>query len=119
MFSRYVFYEDKKNKKELKVWSFSQSHEEYLKSHNILQSKDGTEWKKIISMGYLKLDIEKENLYIVALLNKDERYVQLYLQQIKSLLEDLYPHTPKMKNIIHQDASAVIVKKKVSSGKER
>ena len=99
MFSRYVFYESAKGKKTLKVWGAVVSHEDYMKQHHILQTKEGTKWQNIISMGYLRLDLNAQDLTVVPLLNKDERYVRQYLQQIKVALENLYPETPKMKTI--------------------
>ena len=111
MFSRYIFYKDAKNKKKLSVWSFVQSHEDYMKASNILQTKEGTDWKKVISMGYLRLDLENKKLCVVALLNKDERYVSQYLQQIKLALEELYPETPRMDEVIRQDVNVMSDKK--------
>ena len=111
MFSRYIFYKDAKNKKKLSVWSFVQSHEDYMKASNILQTKEGTDWKKVISMGYLRLNLENKKLCVVALLNKDERYVRQYLQQIKLALEELYPETPKMSEVILQDVNVMSDKK--------
>lgn len=111
MFSRYVFYKGEKGKKTLKVWGAIISHEDYMKQHNILQTQEGTSWQKVISMGYLRLDLDKECLFVVPLLNKDERYVGQYLQQIKVALEELYPHTPKMKSIVRQEVSILSVAK--------
>ena len=105
MFSRYVFYKDEKGKKSLRVWSAVVAHEDYMKQYHILQTPEGTEWQNVISMGYLRLDLQKEQLYIVPLLNKDNRYVGQYLRQIKTALEQLYPNTPKMKSIVRQEVS--------------
>ena len=103
MFSRYVFFKNDKGKKTLKVWGAIISHEDYMKTHHILQASDATKWQDVISMGYLRLDLDSEKLCIVPLLNKDERYVGQYLQQIKAALEELYPDTPKMKSIARQE----------------
>ena len=107
MFSRYVFFKDDKGKKTLKVWGAIISHEDYMKTHHILQASEGTKWQDVISMGYLRLDLDAEKLCIVPLLNKDARYVGQYLQQIKIALEELYPDTPKMKSIIRQEVSVL------------
>ena len=61
-------------------------------------------------MGYLRLDLDEEKLYIAPLLNKDERYVSHYLQQIKNALERQYPETPRMQEVIQLDAADVIPK---------
>ena len=62
-------------------------------------------------MWYLRLELDKENLSILPLLNKDERFVDLYLKQIKQALEDLYPQTPKMKSMTRQEISILTQKK--------
>ena len=110
MLSRYVFYKDDKKRKILAVWGSPQSHEDYMKNHNILQTKTRTKWEDIISMGYLRLDLDEEKLYIAPLLNKDERYVSHYLQQIKTALERQYPETPKMHEVIQQDVNEITPK---------
>ena len=112
MFSRYVFYKNEKGQRTLSVWSFVQSHEDYMKQHDILQMQNGTDWKNVISMGYLRLDLDKSKLCILPLLNKDERYVSHYLQQIKTEIEKLYPNTPKMNDVIRVDISVLQTQKK-------
>ncbi|MBO7332038.1 MAG: hypothetical protein J6U64_00040 [Alphaproteobacteria bacterium] len=110
MLSRYVFYKDDKGRKILTVWGSPQSHEDYMKKHNILQTETRTKWEDVVSMGYLRLDLDEEKLYVAPLLNKDERYVSHYLQQIKNALEHQYPETPRMQEAVQLDASDIIPK---------
>lgn len=110
MLSRYVFYKDDRDRKILTVWGAPQSHEDYMKKHNILQTATRTKWEDVVSMGYLRLDLDEERLYIAPLLNKDERYVSYYLRQIKTALEQQYPETPRMQEVVQLDASEVIPK---------
>ena len=62
MLSRYVFYKDEKDRKILTVWGSQQSHEDYMKNHDILQTKERTRWEDVISMGYLRLDLDEEKI---------------------------------------------------------
>ena len=122
MLSRYIFYKDEQNRKILTVWGSVQSHEDYMKKHNILQMDDRTKWEEVISMGYLRLDLEDKKLFITPLLNKDERYVSQYLQQIKTALEKQYPDVPPMHEVIQQNIHEILPKangKPILRGPER
>lgn len=110
MLSRYVFYKNEDGQKILTVWGSSQSHEDYMKNHNILQTKERTQWEDVISMGYLHLDLDEEKLYVAPLLNKDDHYIDHYLQQIKMAIEQQYPETPKMNKVIQQDITQIASK---------